>query len=300
VLLASFAIAQADTIHLRGGEKLIGKIINDERLQVVIESQTLGRLKIPRDRIDRIELDPAPAAPPANLAPGQPFVPPLPVAMPKPALTLTNPPPVAGSTNAPVKRRWFWQSKTPTASTDWIQLKSGEWLRGRLYGMQNRELEFDSDELNDLKFDWKDIHQVIAPQARVSYSDRGSAWGSLRVDREKVAVTGVEDVTFPRSDLVGIAPGLPRELDYWSGRFNVGLNLRAGNTEQADLARERVERADHRVLPNLIARAGRGWSPEQYALVRTAVGALGAELARRFLPDHHLRVWDLSAAARAR
>jgi putative salt-induced outer membrane protein YdiY len=102
--------------------------------------------------------------------------------------------------------------------------------------MQNRELEFESDELDDLKFDWKDIHQVIAPQARVSYGDRESAWGPLRVDREKVAVTGVEEVTFPRYDLIGIAPGLPRERDYWSGQFNVGLNLRAGNTEQADLS----------------------------------------------------------------
>jgi hypothetical protein len=193
VLLASVAIAPADTVHLRGGEKLIGKIIKDERVEIVIESQTLGRLKIPRDRIDRIELDPAPAALPASPAPGQPFVPPPPVAMSKPALGLTNPPPAVGSTNAPIKHRWSWQSKAP--STDWIQLKSGEWLRGRLYGMQNRELEFESDELDDLKFDWKDIHQVIVPQARVSYGDRATASGSLRVDREKVIVTGVEDVT---------------------------------------------------------------------------------------------------------
>jgi hypothetical protein len=40
-----------------------------------------------------------------------------------------------------------------------IQLKSGEWLRGRLYGMQNRKLEFESDELDDLVFDWKDVHR---------------------------------------------------------------------------------------------------------------------------------------------
>jgi putative salt-induced outer membrane protein YdiY len=55
------------------------------------------------------------------------------------------------------------------------------------------------------------------------------------VDREKVTVRGLEEVSFPRYDLVGIAPGSPRELDYWSGKFNLGLNLRAGNTEEADL-----------------------------------------------------------------
>jgi hypothetical protein len=120
-------------------------------------------------------------------------------------------------------------------STDWIQLKSGEWLRGRLYGMQNRKLEFESDELDDLVFDWKDVHQVILPKALVSYGDQESAWGAVRVDRETVTVTGDREAKFPRYDLVGIAPGSPRELDYWSGKFNVGLTLRAGNTEQADL-----------------------------------------------------------------
>src|SRR6185436_20052989 len=70
-----------------------------------------------------------------------------------------------------------------------------------------------------------------------------SAWGALRVDRETVFVDGQDAVSFPRYDLVGIAPGSPRELDYWSGRFNVGVNVRAGNTEQADVVTKwRLER----------------------------------------------------------
>ena len=62
ILLALSALARADTIYLRGGEKVIGKVITDERTKVVIESQTLGRLTILRERIERIELDPPPAA----------------------------------------------------------------------------------------------------------------------------------------------------------------------------------------------------------------------------------------------
>src|SRR6185436_1400737 len=151
-----------------------GKITKDEREVVVIESQSLGRLKVPRGQVERIELDPAPAASPV---PGPPFVPPPPVAsQPSPALTNT---PAAPPTNAPAKHRWFWQAKGDGKGTDWIQLKSGEWLRGRLYGMQNRKLEFESDELNDLELDWKDVHQVIAPRALVSYGERESAWGSV-------------------------------------------------------------------------------------------------------------------------
>jgi putative salt-induced outer membrane protein YdiY len=249
--LAASALGRADTIHLVSGEKLVGKITSDKKTKVVIRSQTLGRLVIPRDRIQRIELDPpAGTAPvPPTPTPGQPFIPTPPnvVTGVTNAATntvqttkTTNAVPLAATTtatNAPSKRKWFWQRKRPVAEStaDWIQLKSGEWLRGRLYGMQNRKMDFESDELDDLEFDWKDVHQVVAPRALVSYGERQSASGSLRVDREKVTVTGEETVSFPRFDLVGIAAGAPQELDYWSGRINVGLNLRAGNTEQADL-----------------------------------------------------------------
>jgi putative salt-induced outer membrane protein YdiY len=228
------ALVHADTVTLVGGEKLIGKVITNEKKKIVIQSKGLGRVEILRERIESIEFD-APATPSPTNAPGQPFVPPPPV-LPRPAVSPTNAPSTA-LTNSPPKRAWLWRRKSSAdePSADWIQLKSGEWLRGRLYGMQNRKLDFESDELEDLTFDWKDVHQVILPRALVSYGDRQSAAGALRVDREKVTVEGEEEVTFPRFDLVGIAPGSPRELDYWSGRFNLGLNLRSGNTEQADL-----------------------------------------------------------------
>jgi len=229
VVSASLNSLRADTVYLHGGEKLIGKITRNDRDKIVIKSQGLGQLTIRRERIERVELDDNATVAPV---PEPPFVP-----EPPPSPVLTNRSPELAPTNAAASRRWFWQSKPrpDEVSADWIQLKSGEWLRGRLYGMQNRKLDFESDELDDLQFDWKDVRQVISPRALVSYGDRESAWGAIRVDRERVSVTGAEQVTFLRSDLVGIASGSPRELDYWSGRFNVGLNLQTGNIEQADL-----------------------------------------------------------------
>ena len=44
---------------------------------------------------------------------------------------------------------------------DWIQLTNGEWLKGDLKVLYNDSLEFDSDELDLLTFDWEDVHQVI-------------------------------------------------------------------------------------------------------------------------------------------
>lgn len=231
-LVAGTATA-ADTLHLRGGEKLIGKVLSDDKEKVVFESQTLGKVEVSRERIERVEFDPATKPSTTDDPTGKPFVPPVPI--------MANPPPdappaAASATNTTAKGWWFWPAKKSTKPVpDWIQLKSGEWLRGKLYGMQNRKLEFESDELDDLTFDWKDVHQVIMPKALVAFGDRESAWGKVRVDRENVTVTGGEEVTFPRYDLVGIAPGSPREIDYWSGSFNAGVNLRSGNTEQVDL-----------------------------------------------------------------
>lgn len=232
----------ADILHLRGGEKLIGKVVSDDKSKVVFESQTLGRIQVLRERIERIEFETTPQPDATAESSPKPFVPPPPTtASPKiPTSTSTNAPPQSSA-----KSSGFWSFAKPASERrpDWIQLKSGEWLRGELQGMQNRTLEFESDELDDLTFDWKDIHQVISQQALVSFGDRQSAWGTVRVDRENVTVTGAQEVVVPRHEIVGIAPGSPREIDYWSGRFSAGLNLRSGNTEQSDLvAKARLDR----------------------------------------------------------
>src|SRR5580692_4199129 len=45
----------ADTIWLRSGERLMGKIVADDPDSIVINSQALGRIEIPRNQIERVE-----------------------------------------------------------------------------------------------------------------------------------------------------------------------------------------------------------------------------------------------------
>src|SRR5262245_16080622 len=52
------------------------------------------------------------------------------------------------------------QFQPPPDNFDWIQLKSGEWLKGELIALYDGSLEFDSDELDNLTLDWDDIQQV--------------------------------------------------------------------------------------------------------------------------------------------
>ncbi len=123
----------------------------------------------------------------------------------------------------------------PEDSFDWIQLKSGEWLKGRIKAMQDRTLEFDSEELDDLTFDWKDIRQMRSPRTHdVLFDNHEEVSGPVHITPEHITVVGAEPRTFSRDDLQSITPGGSRERNYWSGKLSAGLTLRSGNTKSVD------------------------------------------------------------------
>ena len=153
------------------------------------------------------------------------------------------------ATNGPVaeaKRRWWRKARVsvpppelswvpPADPFDWIQLKSGEWLKGRLQALQERQLEFDSEELKDQTFDWKDIRQVRSPRTLdVLFVDGNKVSGPVTVTPEQVAVGGAAPQSHPRDQLQSITPGGSRERNYWSGDVALGLTLRQGNTESVE------------------------------------------------------------------
>jgi putative salt-induced outer membrane protein YdiY len=123
----------------------------------------------------------------------------------------------------------------PDDGFDWIQLKSGEWLKGKFKGMQRRKLEFDSEELDLLSFDWKDIRQVRSPRIQdVLLDNQESVSGPIAVTPNEVRVTGENGLTFRRSDLESITPGGSKERNYWSGKLALGLTFHSGNNTQLD------------------------------------------------------------------
>lgn len=123
----------------------------------------------------------------------------------------------------------------PVDRFDWIQLRSGEWLKGRLKAMQNRELEFYSEELKDFTFDWKDVRQVRSTRTQdVLFVDGNKLSGPVAITTNQVTVFGAEPQTFARDQLQSLTPGGARERNLWSGNASIGLTLRAGNTESVD------------------------------------------------------------------
>ena len=121
----------------------------------------------------------------------------------------------------------------PDDGYDWIQLTSGEWLKGKLIGVFNDEVEFDSDILGDLEIDWYDVEHIYTQHTfGVSIQGHDPLSGKIRIDGQQVVIaTAGEELVFPRQQLVGITVSATREIDRWSFDLSLGTNVRQGNAE---------------------------------------------------------------------
>ena len=143
-------------------------------------------------------------------------------------------PKISESSNTPPgSPNWGPPSALPE-KFDWIQLTSGEWLKGDLKVLYDDKLEFDSDELDLLELDWEDIKQVRGHKLfSVRFEGPLTVVGILKVVDDKVFVTTEEEVLeFDRSRLISIAYGEPKEIGYWSAKISLGLDVREGNSDQ--------------------------------------------------------------------
>ena len=131
-----------------------------------------------------------------------------------------------------------WTPPPPPADEfDWIELTSGEWLKGEFRVLYDDSVEFDSDNLGLLNIDWADIKQV---RGHATYSVHAEGHdqvvGNLQVVDDQVMIVAGDDVTeIERKDVISIAHGAPKEKNYWSGKFSLGLNVSEGNNDKRDL-----------------------------------------------------------------
>jgi len=128
-----------------------------------------------------------------------------------------------------------WEPPAPPSDEfDWIQLTSEEWLKGELKVLYENKLEFDSDNLGLLVFDWEDVKLVRSHRIfSVRFEGPIVVDGLLQVTEDKVFVTvGEERQEFERNQLIAIASGEPKEIDHWSAKLSLGINFSNGNTDQ--------------------------------------------------------------------
>ena len=102
---------------------------------------------------------------------------------------------------------------------DWIQMKSGEWFKGEIKSLRDRDLEFDSAELDILKLDWADVAVLRTPTVfsfRVESAGIFVGTAVLQNGQLTIRSTDGSERTFPQAQLLLIVPGAGRELDFWS------------------------------------------------------------------------------------
>jgi putative salt-induced outer membrane protein YdiY len=130
-----------------------------------------------------------------------------------------------------------WQPPAPASDEDdWIRLVSGEWLRGSLELLRDKDLEFDSDKLDLLKLDWDDVAELRS--ARIfafRFDGVGVLFGTGAMRDSVITVrtdAGVRELG--RERLISILPRGRSEWSLWSARLSLGLVVRSGNTDQKD------------------------------------------------------------------
>ena len=133
------------------------------------------------------------------------------------------------------KLRWEELSPTPIKS-DWVETKSGEWFRGKIKGLYDDKLEFDSDEIGVYVFDFDDIKAIKSYEIiSVNIENIASISGILRLNGNKVTIIqGEHKYEFLKSKVVSFAPDAQLERNFWSGKITLNLDMRSGNTNQAD------------------------------------------------------------------
>ena len=137
---------------------------------------------------------------------------------------------------------------------DWIRLNSGEWLKGHLKRMRDDEIDFDSDKLDVVTFDWADVVELHSPNVNIYvFDDKLDVVGRAVVTKKTVLVetaAGVEE--YPREALLSIIEGAPRERNWWSMKLGVGFSANSGNTNQGSAtAYFQLMRADYRTRTRL-------------------------------------------------
>lgn len=136
-----------------------------------------------------------------------------------------------------------WGAFVPPADEnfDWVQLPSGEWLKGDVKVMYDYTLEFDSDELGLQELDFEDIKQLRTRRPQTVKVEKGRrdtelVHGKLDMKGDKIIMhNGIGDVEVERSRVISIAGGARRGRDNWSGNASLGLTLRGGNAETMDI-----------------------------------------------------------------
>ena len=143
------------------------------------------------------------------------------------ALVCTSPPAVAD--NEP----WRSDFVPPPDEYSWVQLDTGEWLKGEIIAIYDDKLTFDSDHFDKLSIDLEDVETIHGQGIFViSVQESRPVTGEFQIRGQRILVTaGDHSEDFDRDSLVSITRLAKQERDRWTGDVDIGLNMQEGNSD---------------------------------------------------------------------
>ena len=129
---------------------------------------------------------------------------------------------------------------------DWLQLTSGEWLRGTLLRVRTGDVVFDSDELGELTLDLADVRSLRSPREQVVVTEDNRALrGRVTLEGPDLWVEELGSETIPdhalpeleRIEREAVVSVLGLDADRnadWEGELDLGATIQSGNTDQRD------------------------------------------------------------------
>lgn len=128
---------------------------------------------------------------------------------------------------------WNQEFTPPPGRYSWVQLDTGEWLKGDIIAIYDDKLAFDSDHFDNLLIDLEDIESIHGRGIFVvSSGPTKPVSGFFHIRGETVLIeSGDRQIEFHRDRLVSVTPLAETERDRWRGDISLGLNVREGNTD---------------------------------------------------------------------
>ncbi|MCW8334442.1 DUF481 domain-containing protein [Vibrio paucivorans] len=131
-----------------------------------------------------------------------------------------------------------------SGADDWVELNSGEILRGELISSTEHTINsyesalvFDSEDLGEQEIDFEDIdvlHTARFFNILLTSGERIS--GLLTIQDDTLSVHGSKVQEIELSDIVSIYKATNNEADKWSSELFLGLNINKGNTDESSFA----------------------------------------------------------------
>jgi hypothetical protein len=121
----------------------------------------------------------------------------------------------------------------PPDDYDWVQLTSGEWLKGEFISLIDDEIEFESDILDTVVLDLDDVRRLRTRRTYgISLQGTDPFTGAVLIEEQRVIILAAGDRReYSRDRLIAITRTADRERERWTGDIGLGINIRRGNAD---------------------------------------------------------------------